>query len=303
MKIVIYQNREVYKEESKIGNDSENKVETLEFEFPEEYEDFTKYIEFQIRGEKYVDLIKDNKYVITKEVAKQGKIKTQLVLKKNIENDTLIFKSNVFELNVSKSINATENLINQTSPDLIEKIVNENNQQNTKLDTLELDNATNKAKLQSIETKNESQDQLIEQALASISNIEKKNTEQDENITNNTESIEELKAENEELRAENKLIKEQIPSANANGNSIHIEDSSNIEMCWKLKGGHKQEIREGYNLLNWKKWKDGNVIASKGAVDEITENSITITSTGNDCYTDTYGITNSVKENFRDYSR
>lgn len=212
MKIVIYQNREVYKEESKIGNDSENKVETLEFEFPEEYEDFTKYIEFQIRGEKYVDLIKDNKYVITKEVAKQGKIKTQLVLKKNIENDTLIFKSNVFELNVSKSINATENLIDQTSPDLIEKIVNENNQQNTKLDTLELDNATNKAKLQSIETKNESQDQLIEQALASISNIEKKNTEQDENITNNTESIEELKAENEELRAENKLIKEQIPA-------------------------------------------------------------------------------------------
>lgn len=212
MKIVIYQNREVYKEESKIGNDSENKVETLEFEFPEEYEDFTKYIEFQIRGEKYVDLIKDNKYVITKEVAKQGKIKTQLVLKKNIENDTLIFKSNVFELNVSKSINATENLINQTSPDLIEKIVNENNQQNTKLDTLELDNTTNKAKLQSIETKNESQDQLIEQALASISNIEKKNTEQDENITNNTESIEELKAENEELRAESKLIKEQIPA-------------------------------------------------------------------------------------------
>lgn len=212
MKVVIYQNREVYKEESKIGNDSENKVETLEFEFPEEYEDFTKYIEFQIGGEKYVDLIKDNKYVITKEVAKQGKIKTQLVLKKNIENDTLIFKSNVFELNVSKSINATENLIDQTSPDLIEKIVNENNQQNTKLDTLELDNATNKAKLQSIETKNESQDQLIEQALASISNIEKKNIEQDENITNNTESIEELKAENEELRAENKLIKEQIPT-------------------------------------------------------------------------------------------
>ena len=123
-----------------------------------------------------------------------------------------IFKSNVFELNVSKSINATENLINQTSPDLIEKIVNENNQQNTKLDTLELDNTTNKAKLQSIETKNESQDQLIEQALASISNIEKKNTEQDENITNNTESIEELKAENEELRAESKLIKEQIPA-------------------------------------------------------------------------------------------
>ena len=56
MKITIYQNREVYKEETKIGNDSENKVETLDFEFPEEYRDFTKYIEFQIKSGKYVDL-------------------------------------------------------------------------------------------------------------------------------------------------------------------------------------------------------------------------------------------------------
>lgn len=110
MKIVIYQNREVYKDESKIGNDSENKVETLEFEFPEEYKDFSKYIEFQIKGEKYTDIIENNRYEITRAIAQQGKIKTQIVLRKNTENDVLVFKSNVFELTVSKSINATENI-------------------------------------------------------------------------------------------------------------------------------------------------------------------------------------------------
>lgn len=69
-------------------------------------------------------------------------------------------------------------------------------------------------------------------------------------------------------------------------------------MCWKLKGGHKQEIREGYNLFNLKKWEDSNVTASRCTIDKITENSITITSTDNDCYTNTYGILKIVKESF-----
>lgn len=151
MKIIIYQNREVYKEESKIGNDSENKVETLEFEFPKEYEDFKKYIEFQIKGEKYVDLIEDNKYVITREVAKYGKIKTQVVLKKNTENDVMIFKSDVFTLTVSNSINATENLIYTGGVDLIKKIVTKNNEQDFRLDALEADNTTNKENISNLQ--------------------------------------------------------------------------------------------------------------------------------------------------------
>lgn len=75
-----------------------------------------------------------------------------------------------------------------------------------------------------------------------ISNIEKKNTEQGENITNNTKSIEELKTENEILKAENKLIKEQIPSSSTSGNSIHIEDSGSLDFDWKIRGGHAQTI-------------------------------------------------------------
>lgn len=122
MKIIIYRNREVYKENSKIGNDSENKVETLDFEFPNEFKDFDKYIEFQIKGEKCVDLIQNNQYVITRNVAKYGKIKTQIVLKRIIDDDTIIFKSNVFTVNVSASINASEEIEKTLKVDIIQTL-------------------------------------------------------------------------------------------------------------------------------------------------------------------------------------
>lgn len=76
-----------------------------------------------------------------------------------------------------------------------------------------------------------------------------------------------------------------------------------MDFDWKIKGNQYQSTREGYNILNWKKWEDGNVNASKGTVDKITENSITITSTSDDCYTNTYGIAKFIKERFRGYNR
>ena len=61
------------------------------------------------------------------------------------------------------------------------------------------------------------------------------------------ENAESLKAKVEELEKENKLIKEQIPGANASGNSIHVKDSGTLDFDWKINGRHKQETREGYN--------------------------------------------------------
>lgn len=242
MKITIYQNREVYKEESKIGNDSENKVETLEFEFPEEYEDFTKYIEFQIKGEKYVDLIEDNKYVITREVAKYGKIKTQLVLKKNIENDVLIFKSNVFELNVSKSINASENLVNTVGVDLIEKIITKNNEQDTRLNNLELDNTTNKENISNLQNDNTTNKTNIkslqddnEVNKTDISNIKQEQTTQNTNISNlqtdntsNKAKILDLEAKNTELDTNIQKNTDDIAEINAK-NTAQDEEIAQIK--------------------------------------------------------------------------
>lgn len=64
-----------------------------------------------------------------------------------------------------------------------------------------------------------------------IENINSKNKSQDDTI--------------EALKAENKLIKEQIPSANISGNSIYIEDSSNLELSVeRISGGYYQASEE-----------------------------------------------------------
>lgn len=65
-----------------------------------------------------------------------------------------------------------------------------------------------------------------------------------------TAKVEQVQAENEALKVENKLIKEQIPGSSASGNSIHVEDSGSLELEWKLRGEHyqKQTIQND-NLL------------------------------------------------------
>mgnify|MGYP004636873587 CR=1 FL=1 len=393
MKIVIYQNREVYKENNKIGNDLENKVETLEFEFPEEYKDFTKYIEFQIKDEKYVDLIENDKYIITRSIAKFGKIKAQIVLRNSIKNDVAVFKSDIFELKVSKSINATidvpieyptwvdnltklkqelekaeservsnenerisaeeerqdnftemqetvenaasnikdlkedynentkqktekfnnnfeekQNIINNTieektelfNADFTEKIkkFNDNADEQTKTfndnsdsklaeydknhtDKIKEYDDNSKAKLDAYNENDTDKtnaynandiaktkayndntvlkekvfnDIVTESTEAFNTNVEQKETEleklAEKKINEYNQVSAELTAKVKQVQAENKLIKEQIPSASMSGNSIHVEDSGTLDFDWKIRGGHKQKTREGYQLLN-----------------------------------------------------
>ena len=78
-----------------------------------------------------------------------------------------------------------------------------------------------------------------------------------------TAKVEQVQAENEALKAENKLIKEQITSANASGNSIHIEDSGSLDFDWKIRGGHKQETVTDNLFENV--WEQGAVDANTGA--------------------------------------
>ena len=85
-------------------------------------------------------------------------------------------------------------------------------------------------------------------------NVEQKETEleklAEKKINEYNQVSAELTAKVEQVQAENKLIKEQIPSASVSGNNIHIEDSGTLDFDWKIKGGHKQKTREGYQLLN-----------------------------------------------------
>lgn len=85
-------------------------------------------------------------------------------------------------------------------------------------------------------------------------NAESKQNEYNQNaenkLTEYNQNAEELINKVEQVQAENKLIKEQIPSANISENSIYIEDSSNLDFNWKIRGGHyqKQTIQND-NLL------------------------------------------------------
>ena len=249
MKIAIYQNREVEFEDSKIGNDSENKVETLEFEFPEQYKDFTKYIEFLIKSQKHVDLIENNKYTIPRKIVQQGKIKTQIVLKKTVENDELVFKSNIFVLNVSASINAVQQVIDNTDPLIIQRIVTNLERVDENVNQLELDvtslqneNETNKEKISNLKNDIEkSKQDILELQTMKVDKIEGKELSTNDFTNEYRQKLEKLE------NYDDTLVKQEIEKIKATDikqdSEINI-NKTNIEQLQKDNTTNKQNISE-----------------------------------------------------------
>lgn len=95
----------------------------------------------------------------------------------------------------------------------------------------------------------------VEEANTAISKnvevLQEEQTIQNENIEKNAEGIAQNKKDVDEeltkIKKENNLLKSQIPEGHASGNSIHLEDSSNMDFEWKLRGGSWQETRSGKN--------------------------------------------------------
>lgn len=98
-----------------------------------------------------------------------------------------------------------------------------------------------------------------------IEAINKKNTEQDKSIQKNAKDIEVnqnnikvLQVENAEVKAENERLRSDIESISllgeAEGESIDLDDSSGARFNkFEIRGNHKQETREGYNILDLSK--------------------------------------------------
>lgn len=112
-------------------------------------------------------------------------------------------------------------------------------------------------------------------------NASDKLSEYNQNAKELINKVEQVQAENETLKAENKLIKEQIPSASASGNSIHVEDSGTLDFDWKINGRHKQATREGYNLLDLSNYFD-TTETKNGVTRKIYNSGISITGTSTD---------------------
>ena len=145
----------------------------------------------------------------------------------------------------------------------IEKTLNEN------WDKLDENAGTTNKKLESLEKVDSTTNETI-------TAIQEEQTTQNENIEKNAEGIAQNKKDVDEeltkIKKENSLLKSQIPEGQASGNDIHLEDSSNMPFEWRLNGGSRQEMREGYNLANLD-------------ADSFIKNGVTVTNNGDGSWT------------------
>lgn len=114
----------------------------------------------------------------------------------------------------------------------------------TNLKLFKQDNPTTNTNNFDIEkTLNDNWDKLDENAGSTNEKIEKNA----EGIAQNKKDVDE---ELTKIKKENSLMKSQIPTGTASGNNIHLEDSSNMDFEWKLRGWSRQETRSGKNLFD-----------------------------------------------------
>lgn len=110
MKVTIIKNKngilESVEDKIKSGYEEENRAYTLQFEFPDFLEEYNKIIEFNFDGNKEYDLIQDNEYILKNNVTKYSFIPCQIVFTKEEDEHTRVFKTNIFYLDFSESINA-----------------------------------------------------------------------------------------------------------------------------------------------------------------------------------------------------
>lgn len=213
MKISVDKDRKVYTSSSLAGTVNENYYEVLEFTFPEELENYTKYIEIQAEDLRYVDRIEDNKFTISNELTKYEYLQVQIVCK-DLQNN-IVFKSNIFTLSTNESLNIMED-ISEEQGDLLDRIelelqeakeditdLQETQEQHTEqiqtnatdIATLQGQVATNETDIANIKTKNTQQDNAIATNTQDITDIKVEQTTQNTNISKNASDIADIQAE------------------------------------------------------------------------------------------------------------
>lgn len=127
------------------------------------------------------------------------------------------------------------------------KVEEANTEISKNVEALKTDNKTNKTAISELK-------ETTAQNSETITAIQEEQTTQNEKIEKNAEGIAQNKKDVDEeltkIKKENSLLKSQIPTGTASGNNIHLEDSSNMDFEWKLRGESYQKTTQGYNLYN-----------------------------------------------------
>lgn len=127
-----------------------------------------------------------------------------------------------------------------------DKVEEANTEISKNIEALKTDNETNKTAISELK-------ETTAQNNETITAIQEEQTTQNENIEKNAEGIAQNKKDVDEeltkIKKENSLLKSQIPTGTASGNSIHLEDSSNMDFEWKLRGESYQKVKPYNNLV------------------------------------------------------
>lgn len=264
MKVKIDKSRKVYKGNSNNGRINENKYEVLEFVFPEELEDFTKYIEIEATDSegtlRYADRIEDNEFAIDNTLSKYSLITAQVVCKDLREN--VVFKSNPFEFTFEQSLNIMED-IEEEQHDLLDRIELELQEAQEDINDLQeiqeqhteqiQANATEIEALQGRVSINETD---IDNLETEVTNIKTKNAQQDNAINENTQDISDIKVE--QTTQNNKI------AGNTNRITVLESDSGN-KVALSIDSNYVMTLQ----LLN-----KSNEVLSTGTIDLPIENMI-----------------------------
>lgn len=168
------------------------------------------------------------------------------------------------------------------------KVEEANTEISKNVEALKTDNETNKTAISELK-------ETTAQNSETITAIQEEQTTQNENIEKNAEGIAQNKKDVDEeltkIKKENSLLKSQIPEGHASGNNIHLEDSSNMDFEWRLRGGSRQKTRSGKNKLNF---KNIDSTLAQSVTYSIKEGIITLDGTASgllNIYSETFEVT------------
>lgn len=187
LKLIINQDRTVILSEiEKQGNVKENSATSLEITCPEELKNYTKTIEFETDDGTVFDAIFDNKYVFKNNITKYENVVAQIVFDDSTNNKR--WKSDIFELNFGKSINAEHNIDDEEiEHTVIDTILDEINKTKNDLSENYYDKEESDTLLFNKVDKVEGHSLVDDEEIARLANVDNYN---DTEITNRVGSLE-----------------------------------------------------------------------------------------------------------------
>lgn len=123
MKFKIIRDRRLIEDNDFIGYNNENRAEKLEFEIPQELNDYAKTINFQTIDSSFFDILEDNTYILKNNITKYDRVRFYLEFKKQISEDKIeLIKTSVFTLKFQDSFDV-EKEISEEDIQILDKLI------------------------------------------------------------------------------------------------------------------------------------------------------------------------------------